>query len=402
MRILFYSPDTYGLGHVRRTVLLCERLLAALPDASALILTGAPRAHYFRYPARCDYVKLPAVTKDDDGKYVSNGTDLSIEDTVRFRSKLVLESGRSFRPDVVLVDHNPTGLHGEILPLLEEMPRIRPGVVRLLGMRDVIDEPEVVRNAWTRGGTVETLRRYYDRVFVYGQRDLFDSIRAYDVPGDVARRFQFVGYIGGWQATTGTRELRERYAPRTGRLVAATVGGGGDGRDLLRDLLEGYRRAGRTAGFEVVLVTGPLMSPGKRRRLSEIAGRTEGVSILEYCDDLPGLYRAADFTVSMGGYNTVCELAAQSAKSLIVPRVFPRKEQLVRARRLEERGAARFLHPDDATPAALIEAIREGLASTAPTPRRWGLDLDGLSQTAAGVLEQVTAAGLAAAAGATS
>src|SRR5262249_38388611 len=47
MRILFYSPDSYGLGHVSRTLAIASRLIRDFPAATALVLTGAPRAHYF-------------------------------------------------------------------------------------------------------------------------------------------------------------------------------------------------------------------------------------------------------------------------------------------------------------------------------------------------------------------
>ena len=40
-RILFYSHDSYGLGHLRRTLTLATAMRAAIPDASILIATGS-------------------------------------------------------------------------------------------------------------------------------------------------------------------------------------------------------------------------------------------------------------------------------------------------------------------------------------------------------------------------
>ena len=123
------------------------------------------------------------------------------------------------------------------------------------------------------------------------------------------------------------------------------------------------------------------MSPRRRRRFQARAEQIEGVTVVEYCDDIPGLCHAADFTVTMGGYNSVCELAYQGARALIVPRTFPRKEQLLRASRLAGRGVVRFLPPEEATPTALMDEVLAGLGRPRP-PRRWGLDFGGLDNTA--------------------
>src|SRR5437016_7118415 len=48
--------------------------------------------------------------------------------------------------------------------------------------------------------------------------------------------------------------------------------------------------------------------------------------------------------VSMGGYNAVCEVLSAERPTVIVPRVRPRKEQLLRAQALQRRGVARMIH----------------------------------------------------------
>ncbi|HYX92278.1 MAG TPA: hypothetical protein VE782_12005, partial [Myxococcaceae bacterium] len=55
----------------------------------------------------------------------------------------------------------------------------------------------------------------------------------------------------------------------------------------------------------------------------------------------------ADCVISMGGYNNVCELLASRKKALVVPRVTPRREQWIRAERLQRLGALDVCHPDE-------------------------------------------------------
>ena len=379
---MFYSPDSYGLGHVRRTIRLAGELLSRLDSSSGLVLTGAPRSHYFSYPDRCDYVKLPSVTKADNGDYVSREIDLSLKRTIGLRGRLIREAANGFAPDAVLVDHAPLGLCGEMLGTLERVARRRPPALRVLGLRDVIDEPRAVRAAWERQQVFNTLRTAYDLILIYGERGVFDAPRHYGFPADVARKVHFVGYVG---APTPNRdvaaELRQRYAPRTGRLVTVTVGGGGDGNLVLRRFVEGFERLGPHPPFEAILITGPLMSPGKRRRFQDRAQERPGLSLVEHADQLPELFEASDFVVSMAGYNSVCELAAAGARALLVPRVFPRREQLLRSTLLAERGVVNYATLDKLTPTSLIDEVCRGLSRKRPQ-RGWGLDLGGATNAA--------------------
>jgi len=90
------------------------------------------------------------------------------------------------------------------------------------------------------------------------------------------------------------------------------------------------------------------------------------------------LLRHADHVVAMGGYNTVCEILSFGKPALIVPRVKPRCEQLIRAERLRALGLVDVLHPADLSPAALSAWFAR---DPAPVPLARGrIDLDGLSR----------------------
>jgi predicted glycosyltransferase len=376
MRYVLYSHDSYGLGHIRRTISVVTQLLKLREESRALVLTGAPRAHYLSYPEGCDYVKLPSVTKGVDGHYEARDLDLSLHDTLRLRTRLIESALASFPPQALIVDHTPQGLCGELLPVLNR--RTQPGnFLRVLGLRDVIDEPEAVRAAWAKDGVLETLRDHYELILCYGSRALFDPIAAYGIPPEIGHKIVFTGYITRNGARLPVEAVLAQYAPRTGQLVALTAGGGGDGNVLVRTMLEAYRALGPAPEFELLIVTGPLMSPSKRKRFKEQAAALPGVTLVEFHDDLPAIYRAASYTVSMAGYNTVCELATAGCRSLLVPRCTPRREQLVRAQLLAQRGVARLLSPEKLKPETLIAAIRQGLQDPRPS-RRWGLDFGGL------------------------
>ena len=69
------------------------------------------------------------------------------------------------------------------------------------------------------------------------------------------------------------------------------------------------------------------------------------------------LIGAADLVISMGGYNTICEILSQRTPALIIPRETPRKEQLIRAEKLKEQGLIDFLPWKEVSAQLLREKI---------------------------------------------
>src|SRR3712207_5250122 len=93
----------------------------------------------------------------------------------------------------------------------------------------------------------------------------------------------------------------------------------------------------------------------------------------------------------MGGYNTVCELLAEDKRTLVVPRVAPRSEQLIRARRLARRGLVDVLHPSRVRAPALGAWLDP--RSCGRRRRRGSIDLEGLRRLPALLDEAPGAAG---------
>jgi predicted glycosyltransferase len=88
--------------------------------------------------------------------------------------------------------------------------------------------------------------------------------------------------------------------------------------------------------FKNVLITGPFMPKHQRSRIFKRARRL-GIRTYHFYRNMEKLLAAADVAVSMGGYNTLCELLSIGTTALIIPRETPRKEQLIRARILHSR-----------------------------------------------------------------
>ncbi len=64
--------------------------------------------------------------------------------------------------------------------------------------------------------------------------------------------------------------------------------------------------------------------------------------------------------VAMGGYNTFCEILSFDSPAILIPRIAPRREQLLRATRAAELGLTRMLDIDSGNdPAVMAAALRD-------------------------------------------
>ncbi len=97
-RIILYSHDTFGLGHLRRSRALAAALTADDPTSSALILTGSPVAGRFAFPERVDHVRMPGVIKLTDGSYASEALRLDIDEITTLRASLIQSAVARSRP----------------------------------------------------------------------------------------------------------------------------------------------------------------------------------------------------------------------------------------------------------------------------------------------------------------
>src|ERR1700743_1953779 len=75
-KIVLYSHDVFGMGNIRRTLLLAQEFLAQYPQASILIITGSPVIRAFRIPEGVDYIKLPG-RDDAEAEYYAEYRSLS-------------------------------------------------------------------------------------------------------------------------------------------------------------------------------------------------------------------------------------------------------------------------------------------------------------------------------------
>jgi predicted glycosyltransferase len=292
-----YSHDSYGLGHLQRTLALAHHLHDRWPQAPQLIVTGSPSAEPFHFPETADYLKLPSVVKVGAGQYEARSMPVSFNEVHGLRREVMESAARTFQPDVLMVDNVPAGLKGELVPTLRYLKE--SGSARLvLTLRDIVDEGTRVMPDWSQEGVYELLDDVYDLILVYGDPDVHDPVREYGFSPKTAAKTHYVGYIRRDTLSISPGEARAQLELRTSRLVVVTAGGGGDGYDLLRTALEGVHQRGATLPFDFLVVTGPLMPPEQRDALRRLIPPDAAVHFCEFAPELASYIAAADVVVT--------------------------------------------------------------------------------------------------------
>ncbi len=339
-RVLFYSHNGVGLGHLQRQLDLATAYRDRHPEAAVLLATGSHAAGMFEFPEGIDFVKLPSLAMTDRSRnWRPRDLPLDRDEVVQLRSDLLERTVDGFGPDLLVADFMPAGPYGELLPALDRLDR--RGGVAVAGFRDVIDEPDFVRELWDETGVYDTLRERYAAICVYGDPAMIDFAEAYGLDDELTDRLHYCGYIG----RTPPQATEVPLYPRP--LVVATCGGGADGSQLIETFLRSAGLLRRLRGGTFLAVTGPLMPYDEHLRLARLA-EGSGVEMRRSVQQLRAHLAIADCVVSMPGYNTVCDILSFRRPAVLAPRVGPVQEQLVRARRLDEWGAAYLLRELDA------------------------------------------------------
>lgn len=378
LRLLIYSQDGLGLGHLRRTTLLASQLLATHPGSAVLTICDSPTGQFFATTRGHDYLKLPSIRKVRPGVWSPVSLSLQFDTVLQMRKALIRATALEFEPDVLLVDHMPHGSMGELVPTLEALDGLPTR--KVLGLRDILDAPDTIRRRWRLEGAFAAVERHFEQVLVYGSRDIFDIAAQYRWPGHLADRLHYCGYVCAPSAGSPARTRRKYLdGSRAGTsLLVAMAGGGADAFPMFDSLLRALPAVLTHLPCRLVMVTGPFLPPDQVDAL-RLRSKDLPVELLPTVADSMGHMAAADLVVSMAGYNTTAELLKVGARALLLPRPGPSAEQQMRARLLSQRGWVDWLSPGSLTTDSLAEAVLAALeqpAGPAPAPP----DLGGLER----------------------
>ena len=282
----------------------------------------------------------------------------------------------------MLVDKKPTGIKGELQPTIKYLKTNLPETKFVLLLRDILDTPKKIIEQWQREDYYRQVESFYDRILVVGMQEIFDLVSEYQFGKTIADKVRYCGYIRKESGLKNRHTIRQELGlSKNEKLILVTPGGGEDGYFLINNYLEGlvqqrdyfYRQ-----NIHTIIFCGTQMPPQQQHQIYQQA-KLPGVTIKEFTNDMMSYVHTANLVVSMCGYNTITEVLQTDKKAIVIPRIKPGREQLVRAQSLAKAGLIEMIHPEKLEPDLLIETVFNNLTSNKSSSK---IDLDflGLSR----------------------
>jgi len=384
LRIAIYSQDGFGLGHMQRTCSIAWEIYRLRAEASILTFSDSQLGQFFPISPHHDYIKLPSIAKDSPGNWKATHLSMSFPEILHLRKQLISHVLLNYAPDIFLVDHMPHGAMGELLPALEAIKHSRIHTQVVLGLRDILDSPQVTINRWQVEGAYDVIERYYARILVFGMQDVYDVAKEYQIPEKDAKKVFYCGYVTNLATASNAQLVRARYLGNQStdaRLIVVMAGGGADAYPMMSTLIDALPKVLEDQQCVLAVVTGPFMPPELIDDLSRRVAQLP-IYMLESVNDSLSYISAADLVISMAGYNTSVEILRMKTPAILIPRAGPSAEQRTRARLFSDRHWVDLIDPDELTPEILAERISYHLRNPAESNPNDLPDLDGAAAAA--------------------
>lgn len=348
---------------MQRTCSIAWEIYRLREEASILTFSDSQLGQFFPISPHHDYIKLPSIAKDSPGNWKATHLSMSFPEILHLRKQLISHVILNYAPDIFLVDHMPHGAMGELLPALEAIKHSRIHTQVVLGLRDILDSPEVTVERWKLEGAYDVIERYYARILVFGMRDVYDVVERYQIPENESKKVFYCGYVTNFATASNAQLVRTRYMlnqPADARLIVVMAGGGADAYPMMSNLIDALPTVLKDQQCVAAVVTGPFMPPELIADLNHRAAQLP-IYMMESVHDSLSYIAAADLVISMAGYNTTVEILRMKTPAILIPRAGPSAEQRTRASLFAARHWVDMIDPDDLTPEILAECITDHL-----------------------------------------
>ena len=350
--VLLYVQHLLGIGHLRRSLRVVEALVRG--GVRVTLISGGEPLPALACTSAERVIQLPPIRALDSGfNVLVDGVGRPIDDELRtVRRSALLAAFADEQPDALLIEAFPFGRRAfrfELDALIEAARARRPRPLILCSLRDIVVLPNDPRRPRE---IIDRVRNDFDFVLVHGDPAFIPLEDSFPLASEISDGLIYTGYVTE-APEAGDAAASEETAGADEGVVS--VGGGAVGGALLRTAIE-TRRQGCLANLRWRLLSGPNLSEPEFAALA--TGLPEGVVLERYRPDFPQMLRRCRVSVSQAGYNTVLDILAARAASVVVPFASGREtEQTLRAERLAALGVLGLVPENQLSPKRLASAI---------------------------------------------
>jgi predicted glycosyltransferase len=372
-KLMFYCQHLLGIGHLVRSL---EIVRGLANDFQICFVNGGEIVRDLSIPQGIEIVNLPAIKTDSEFQelqVVDSNYDLA--KVQELRKQELLNLLQKFQPDILAIELFPFGRRQfsfELIPLLEEIKQKYPDTKVVCSLRDIIIRKKEPNKHEEK--VIQLMNKYFDLLLIHGDRSFLPLEETFSRVKDINCPVRYTGYVVQEENYTDTA-IDTPNKPS----IVVSVGGGRFGHELLECVVRTASILETKIPHQIQIFTGCFIPEAKFLELQELAQKTNNLNLKKYTNNLLGYLKAADLSISMGGYNTTMNILTTGVRAMILPFTGNGdREQTIRAEKLEKLGVLRVIHPEDLQPELFTEKIINHL-KTIPSSVR--IDLQGVEKT---------------------
>jgi len=386
MRVMFYCQHVLGIGHWVRSASIVRALAS---HAQVLLVNGGGEVAGFAFPSQVELASLPPLQTDADFSALETPSSTeTVEEIQQQRKRMLLGLFERFQPDLLVIELFPFGRKRfafELIPLLDRARAAssRPKIV--CSLRDILVAKKDQQAYEER--VCQIVNSYFDLILVHGDPSFVRLQETFSRAAQLRCLVHYTGYVtqptthSGGQVPAMPADEAVELNPAAPILASIGSGRYRNGHRLLKSVLQAAAELQGRVPNPFHIYAGPYIPEDVFADLRQAAAGLQNVRLAKFTPSFQAFMERAALSISMGGYNTVMNVLRTGARALIFPYASnDDQEQMIRARKLEERGVIGLIHPADLESGTLSGRILEALHSQ-PTPIR--LRLDGAAISAA-------------------
>jgi predicted glycosyltransferase len=341
-RIALYWHNGRSLGHTVRSATLGQAFLTHIPASIVVGITGASKG-FELLPPTMDVVKIPSYLTYDSTEGVRTNPVLSIakEQFQHIRENLISTFVKDFQPHALIVDFHPEGKNGELIPTVLNSPKTH----KVLGLRGILGSPAETNRDFFNSRLVTFIQQYFSAIHVYIDQHVYRLEDYYAIPDSLNAMFKYTGYVSRPTIATKSEARALLELAPDARIIVVSFGGGQGTEPIWQAILSSLSKIQKQVDY-AYLSAGPYLEADAFERLQTQVSQHPNWTWIRLLNPLTTWIKASDLFVGSGGYNSLTEIIATGANSLVIPRQFNEREQEMHATKLANLNILRIANLD--------------------------------------------------------
>ena len=377
-RIALYWHNGRSLGHTVRSATLGQALLTHIPESIVVGITGASKGFELLPPAM-DLVKIPSYLTYDSSEGVRTTPVLSVakEQFQRIRENLISTFVHDFQPHALIVDFHPEGKNGELIPTVLNSPKTH----KVLGLRGILGSPAQTNHDFFNPRLVAFMQENFSSIHIYIDQQVFRLEDYYAIPDTLSAMFKYTGYVTRPTISTRAEARASLDLQPDARIIVISFGGGQGTEPIWQSILRSLSKIQKQFDY-AYLSAGPYLEIDAFERLQAQVSQHPNWIWTRLLNPLTAWIKASDLFIGSGGYNSLAEIIATGANSLIIPRQLNEREQEIHTTKLYNLNVLRIANLDTILNHDLSSLLETCLKEPYPQDHTITIATDGAQQSA--------------------